>query len=435
MSYKKYPDHIEFEPMYPDVLGAITGGTRINMVDLQCAVGVFPERTYLNQPLELVLILQNMVNQNMQIKIGVQLPKEDKKGNPVVMDTPKKTLSLGLRPGEVGVIRTPIVPRPPTQPGTRFPVRVAVRYRVAQPGKPVRPPNGGVPPSILGVSSFKLQALRDVAFAAHTWGQSTDILTTYFDIAPKLMPNIPQALKPRYESLWTHEEMAEEREVVLSKVEDAYRVANGLTKFYIYEALLDAVEENFALRDMPLHPGEARAIAKLMTYTIDEGLILEPDFELEKGRWFQTLCQALAYDEDIEDLNKGELVTKYLFEAALYDAILMGFSVIKTRVTEDLGSTAEQISYANRILNWYAGQGQADLSYVYLPLVMGGIMVNLMATPKIENPWIVIDELKEALRGRSRLFTGESVTIFKIMRDLLAVGEDNVRRARINRYD
>ena len=433
MGYRTHKDNIHFEPLYPDVLGAITGGTRININELQVALGVFPQRTYLNQPLEVVLILQNTVDQPMQVKVGIQLPTEDKKGNPVVIDTPRKIMTLTLRAGEVGVLHTPIVPRPPTHPSNKIPIRMAVRYRTATPGKLVRPPGGGVPPTILGISSFKLQALRDVIFSAHTWGQSTDIITTYFDIAPKLLPATPLDVKPRYESLWTHEAMAEEREVVLSKVEDAYRVANSLTRYSVYEALLKAVNERFAARDLVLHPGEAMAIAKMMTYTLDEGLTLEPDFELEESRWFQTLCQLLAHDEALEDLNKGELAVEHLFEAALYDAVLLGFGVIMPKVEEDLGTHGEQRNYANRVLAWYAGQGQPDLSYAYLPLVMGGLVINQMATLKSDNPWIMLYELNEAVRGRARLFTGESSALLKITRELLATGEDDLRRSRIDR--
>ena len=433
MNYKPLKGDIHFEPMYPDVLGAISGGNRFTMQDLQCAVGVYPDRTFLNQPLEVVIILQNLVDQNMQVKVGVQLPKEDRKGNPVVMDTPKKTLALGLRGGEVGVLHVPVIPRLPTKPGSRFPVRVAVRYRTSSPGRAVRPQTGGAPPSILGISSFRLQALRDVSFVSHTWGQSTDIITTYFDIAPKLMPDLNQKIAPRYESLWTHEEMESEREVVLSKVEDAHRVANGLTRNNVYDTLLEAVDERFGTRGLPLHPGEVQAIAKMMTYTLDEGLILEPGFSLEKGRWFQTLCQLLAYDENIEDLDRATLINDYLFDAVLYDAIMLAFGVIAPKIDDDLGNEAEKYGYANRVLNWYVGQGQADLSYAYMPLVMGGIVVNLMATVSSENPWYMIEDMKEALRGRARLFTGESVALFKITRKLLEEADDALRRARINR--
>jgi hypothetical protein len=285
----------------------------------------------------------------------------------------------------------------------------------------------------LSVSSFKLQVLRDVPFSAHTWNQSTDIITTYFDIAPKIMPDLNTELKVRYESLWTHEDMAEERELVKSKVEDARRVSNGLTRSSVYHPFLSAIEERFANRDLPLHPGEAKAIAKMMTYTLDEGMELEPGFNMEDSRWFLTLCQVLAHDESIEDWDKGTLAVRYLFEAALFDSILLGFGVIQPKIAENLGSEAEKISYANRILAWYAGQGQADLSYAYLSLVMGGIVINQFATVKSENPWIMLEELEEALKGRSKLFTGEAITIFKLTKNLLAGAEDSLRRSRIPR--
>lgn len=421
------------EPMYPDVLGAITGGTRISMDNLQCALGIFPQRTYINQPVEVILILQNMVDQSMQVKVGLQLPTQDKKGLPVVIDTPRKTLALGLRPGEVGVLRIPIVPHPPTQPGTGFPVRVAVRYRTAAEGRAIRPPAGGAPPSVLGVSSFKLQVLREVEFIAHTWHQSTDIITAYFDIAPKRIPPIDQDLQPRYESLWTHEEMREERQLVQAKIEDARRVGTGLTKTQVYIPLMEAVDDRFGNRGMPLHPGEAQAIAKMMTYTLDEGLELEPGFDVEESRWFQTLCQVLAHDERIEDMHRGDLATAYLFEATLYDAILLGFAVIQPKVREFLGDKTERTSYANRVLTWYAGQGEPGLSYVYLPLVLGGVVVNQLVTPRNENPWMMVEDLRQAYRGRVRLVTGEAVAIFDMLDDLLNQAEESLRRSRIPR--
>jgi hypothetical protein len=338
-----------------------------------------------------------------------------------------------MQPGEVGVLRIPIVPHPPTQPGSQFPVRVAVRYRTAAEGHPVRPPTGGAPPSVLSVSSTKLHALREVEFAAHTWNQSAEIITTYFDIAPKRIQPLDQDLQPVYESLWTHEEMEEERQLVQAKIPDGIRVAARLTRASVYKPLLKIVDDRFAEKGMPLHPGEVQAIAKMITYTLDEGLDLEPGFTMQESRWFETLCQVLAHDEKLEDIDRGELVGKYLFEAALYDAILLAFAVITPIVREDLGNHAERLSYANRILLWFAGQGQPDLSYVYLPLVLGGLVVNMIVSAKDDNPWIMLDELREASRGRARLVTGEASAIFTLFDELTVQAADALRRARIPR--
>ncbi len=426
-------NQFNFEPIYPDVLGAITGGTRISMEHLQCALGVFPQRTFLNQPVEIVLILQNMVDQMMQVKVNIQMPKEDKKGNPIVIDTPRKMVTLGLRPGEVGVLHTPVIPRPPTNPGNKLPVRVAVRYRTARKGKRVRPFTGGPPPSIVAISPFKLQVLQDVKFTAETWHHSTDILTTYFDIAPKVMQEIPRELEARYEALWTHEEMATIQEPQLEHIAAARRVANGLTRTSIYLFLLDEVEERFAARGIPLHPGEATAIAKMMTYTLDEGLELEAGFEMEASQWFRVLCQVLAYDEAIEDMDRGELAVEYLFSAAFYDAIMLAFSVIEPKVKINLGTEAERADYANRAVAWLSGQGEPDLTYVYLPLTMGAILVNELANVRPDNPWTMIDMLRQALQGRRRLLIGEKAPLLNMTKRLLDIGEDMLRRSRVNR--
>lgn len=419
----------KFGLMYPDVLGEITNGTRINMNQLQCALGIFPSQTFLNQPVEIVLMLQNMVDQMMQVKIAIQVPKEDKQGRPVVIEVPKRMVTVGLRPGEVGVVRTPLLPKPPTVGGNRLPIRVAVRYRTARPGQRVRPFTGGPPPSILSISTVKLQVLRDVKFTAETWQGSNEILTTYIDVANRVMPEIPMDLQARYESLWTHEEMDFDFEMTDDRIIAARRVANGFTRTAVYHRLLEAVEDRFAMRGMPLHPGESIAIAKMMTYTVDEGLELEPGFDLVESQWFKTLCQVLAYDENLEDIDKGDMVVDYLFEAALFDAIMLGFGVIEPRVTEDLGDTAERRNYAYQVLNWYSGQGDPDPSYIYLPMAMGAILINELANVKPDNPWTMLKLLREALRGRKRLFSGEGV--FRMTEGLLRVGEETLRRSRI----
>lgn len=423
----------KIEPLYPDVLGAITDGIRIGMEKMQIALGIFPRRTFINQPAEVILIMQNMVDQNMQVKVGVQLPTTDKKGNPVVIDTPKKMIAIGMRPGEVGVLRIPIIPLPPTQPGVQFPVRVAVRYRTAEEGRAVRPPTGGAPPSVLTISPVKLQVLREVEYAAQTWNQSAEIITTYFDIAAKRIEPLNQDLQPRYESLWTMEEMAEEAQLVQARMQDAVRVASGLTRSTLLRPIVRAVEERFAARGIPLHPGECKAIAKLITYTLDEGLDLEPGFSTETSRWFQVLCQVLAHDEHVDDLDRPDIATRYLFDAAMYDAVLLGFALIAPKIKEDLGDSTERLNFANRILLWMAGQVEPDLTFVYLPLVMGGLVVNLFVNPRDDNPWLMVDQLREAARGRARLVSGEALAIFHMMDELLDDAEDQLRRARIPR--
>ena len=77
------------------------------------------------------------------------------------------------------------------------------------------------------------------------------------------------------------------------------------------------------------------------------------------------------------------------------------------------------------------------LAAFYLPLsspkVSGAILVNELANVKPESPWTMIDLLHEALRGRRRLFTGNIAPLFNMTSDLLAIGEEMLRRSRVPR--
>jgi hypothetical protein len=358
----------------------------------------------------------------------------DKKGNVVVIETPKTQVSLNLQPGETGVLRLPIIVRPPTQPGREYPVRVAIRYRAPDLSRFVRPPDGGPPPSVLAISPFKLQVLRDVKFDAHTWNDSAEIITCYFELAPKTMPASTQLPKVQYESLWTNEHMAQEIQLARAHLEDARHLADSSAHGSSYPAFVRVVEERFANRGIPLHPGESMAIAKMMAYTVDEAPGLEQDVDVEQSRWFLALCQVLASDPQLLQKDRHELIAQHVFDAVLYDAILMGFHVLQHKVTENLGSAEERLNYTNRVVAWISGRGQADLNYVYLPLVLGGLAIyRIVRSSRYEHPWDLIDALTEAYQGRIRLAAGETVVVFDMLADLLDKASRTLRSQRIER--
>jgi hypothetical protein len=424
---------LQFEPFYPDVLGAIAGSQKVSFEDvLQAAVGLFPQRAYLNQPIEVIVILQNMIDQSIDVKIGLKLPGRSQDGTTVSIQTPKKVVSLTMTPGEVGVLRMPIVAVAPTQPANELPVELAVRYR-SRNGKAVRPPTRGAPPSALSVSPFKLQVLRDIEWITPPRNASSENITLTFDIAPKHLPPLKQTLKPSYEVLWSQEQMRSEKRNILGKLDEARLLAASFTRATLYDSLFHMVDDTYAARGLPLHPGEVNAITKMLTYTLDDHSTLDPKYKVEDQRWFQVLCQVLAHDPAVAQWEPGEIVTRYLFEPAMYEAVLLAFTLIRSRVKVNLGDRAERTSYANRVMRWLAGQAEPDLIYIYLPLALGGVVVNHQVTWHSDNPWAVIDGLREAYRGRVRLVEGDAMEIFDMLDKLLEQGEDELRRSRILR--
>jgi hypothetical protein len=94
---------LQFDPYYPDVLGIIAGGLRVGLKDeLQVAVGIFPRSAYLNQPFEVIVILQNMLDQNLEVQVTLNLPRKAPDGSAMKMETPRKVVSMTMKAGEVG---------------------------------------------------------------------------------------------------------------------------------------------------------------------------------------------------------------------------------------------------------------------------------------------------------------------------------------------
>ncbi|MFN8564061.1 MAG: hypothetical protein U0703_21135 [Anaerolineae bacterium] len=423
--------NLQFEPMYPDVLGAIAGGLRVTFDNVvQAAIGIFPRSAYINQPIEVVMILQSMIDQNVEVRVALNLANRAPDGSPIKLSTPQKEVSRTMTPGEVGVLRLPLVALPPTKPADNVPVRIAVRHR-NRAGRQVRSDVRGAPPSALAASPFKLQALRDIDWADIANNISPQVVTLTFNINARELPRLQQRLKPSYEVLWTQEKMRDERRNIISKIEEARQIAGTMTRTAVYESLLHAVDERYATHGLPLHPGETAAISKMLMYTLDDRSQVDPKYRLEDQRWFQALCQVLAHDPEVGDWTPGEIVAGHLIEPLINDAIHLGFDLVRTRVKVNLGDESERNNYANRMMRWLTGQDEPDLVYIYLPLALGGVIVNHQVTGPGDDPWIVVDGLREAYRGRVRLVEGDAMEIFEILDKLLARGVDELRRMRI----
>lgn len=419
---------LSLTPVYPDVLGSVTGGIRTSHGELECAVGIYPRMAYLHQPAEVVVILQSLVDQPITVKVGLRVPTTDRDDNVVIIDVSRSNVELKLQPVEVGVLRLPVVPRPPTRATADIPFRVMVRHQAPPSARIVRPPGVGPPPNVVSVSPFKLQVLRDVTFFPQKSSQAP--MRVLLSLVSKGFPGDPNIPESHYEVLWSVSQIENELELVNSQLALAREYAQpGVS---LFEPLLEQVKERFAARSMPLHPGEADAIARMMTYTVEDAPYREPNVVLENTRWFRSIGQLLANDPATHDLDRSTLFSRYLFDAVLHEAVVLAFDIVEHLVTEDLGTPSERLHYANRLVSWLNGMGEPDLNFVYLPLVLGGVAIARFITTR-QNPWVFADQLEEAYFGRNRLVTGETVVVMEMLLPLLDQYRGKLRAQRIQR--
>jgi hypothetical protein len=403
----------------PDVLGAITSERTVIGNQLQCAVGIFPDGAVLNQPIELLILLQNAIDSPLDVSIKVHVPLKDKDGNGLKFDLPSSTFQKNLEPLEVGVVHLPIYGQEPTPPGQSYPVIVELNFLPIQDAHIVRPASGGRPPGILSVSPFHLAVLRDVNFTANV--RKSGQLTTLIHIVPGQFPLGSDVAQAKYDTLWTTRILEEEQHAVEEIKPQARQFTHSLTTPNVLIPIRNLTIEKFAAVNMPLHDGEATMIAKTLTYVLDDGLELEEGFSLDNSRWFNALCHLMVADPDI--VSQREPMLDQLFSSIVYDAVLMGLRICHAYLKIDVGDVTERRSYAEEVRETFTGQRKMSLSYVYLPLVMAGITLNARMAVRDERIADNIVQIKEALQGRKALAGSGHNEIFDLTEKLIQWAE------------
>ena len=400
---------------YPDILGQLSG-ERLAVDDLvQAALGVFPPMTALDQTLEVLLLLQNMTNRPLSLRLLIKTPARDAAGHLANFFTPRPHLALTLPPAECGLVHVPITPQLPTRPGAGYVVQVAIETSRPDRYQTVRPADGGAPPSLLALSPFRVAVLRDIHFSAHKTAPHQ--LAVAFDVLPGRFPPRGEHPQPRYEALWTLDDLHQEAEQVEANCAEALKVARALSPALLYVPLLDHTNAVFGEAGMPLHPGEAIFITRALMYVLQQGLELEQGFSLEESAWFRRLCRLLVADP--EAVHAVDQLISLLYSAVVYDAVLLGFSIVSGQAGADFGDKNEQVSYTARLVAALEGRITLRLEHVYVPLVLAGVALHGRVSLPGEKPWHSLAQLRQARDGRIKLAGAEFAEVFDLLNRLI----------------
>ena len=415
-------------PDLPDVLGMITNGTRLNIGLLQCAYALHPRTTVIGQPLEALVLVQSAANKPIQLNIIVKLPKRDAAGNRLNLWTPKEAVQIMLQPAETGLLHIPIVSRPPTQPADNLPIAIKIEVKLPRNVGQVRPSSGGRAASVLNMSPFRLSILREVGFGVTQQDEAQ--LVDAFSIVPGTISTAQPANAPRYETLWTAKDLEAEKARYAELESYAHRFAATITRNVILEPLQALLEQHFAARGLPLTPAEALFAAKTLTYTMEDGLDLEPGFSLYDSKWFHQLVGLMAEPEATSDI---EALLRRLFPSILNDGVMLGLSLVARISEENLGTHDEHVTYANEVNNALEGRATIDLGHAYLPLILAGLLLTYKVKGIRENPWTSLSEVRQAWQGRLRLADNQFEWVAKVFRQFYDEAEQTLDEARIAR--
>jgi hypothetical protein len=384
-------------PNYPDILGYLTGGARVNFGVVQAALAVRPRVVRAGRSFEAILLIQNASDSDVDVNVNLQLPEFDAKKKKGRFVTKTGRLLVGLRPAEVGYVTLPVSCLPDTGVSDAYKISMSIESKPAGKPRRVRQPNGGgevVLRHLQEQTRSKLEDLKKLSFSTAKSGLLSSALEVQFSVMSGSLGQIVD-LKPGWVSLWTLADHMDER-LLLERYRETLltQVLPALNRSKLFAPLLQETQLRFGSAGYALKPIEALFIAKLLMLILEMAAPRDDSFDylgetsynlsllLKKGApgeaelpyWCRSFLHVLARDERAATYIE-QVVTRVIYADLVRDAATHAFRMIKTVTGEDLGSDAEVQAYVDQLAHLLNEKGQFDFTHVYLPLILGGVII------------------------------------------------------------
>ena len=390
---------------YPDILGAITRGIRLNMDVVQFALATRPAQVAAGKSFEIILLLQNASDMDVDVVVAPEPPARDLEKKRGRFNVATNRVRVGLRPAEAGFVSIPVSTSPTTTPDAGYEVMVKLDIKRMEKRKPtrVRAAEGGgaVPFNMLPEATQQhLQALNQLVFSSNNGGKRNQIQTV-FEVQPPALASLPGEQKAAYVCLWTMRDHADDHAIAQRVWEPAMQVVQQARRDTVFMPLLKATQARFQQCGYALMPPEAIFVTKIMTLVLEMGITepTEADPHPHWPRWFTSMCRKLHQEPALAD-RVGALIADLLYQDVAYDAVLHGFTMVQTVTNETFGTAEETAHYADDIADALARQQPLGLARAYLPLILAGIIANTRVTMPREQIRDTVFTLSKAVERR-----------------------------------
>ncbi|MBE0691043.1 MAG: hypothetical protein IH587_13070 [Anaerolineae bacterium] len=429
---------------YPDVLGALTGGARVNMGVMQFALAINPAVIAAGRASEAMLLAQNTSEHKVEIAVLLHIPDQDAKRQKGRFISRSARVVVEVQPGEVGYVSLPFAVLPDAATSDQYKLSVDIDVRAVSSGKSarVRAQDGGVtfhPETISKEARPHYEMLQELKFTAHKPALRNALDATFAITEAHLAP--PPDLKAHWTSLWTLAD-ADKRLLMLQYGDlMTAKVFPQLRRQRVYTALEEATKTHFTDAGYPLYEVEIALIAKMMTLILEyaapkdsaHGFVAAGDYsiaplfqrllrdsnqEIKLPHWYSAFLQLLGQDERVVE-HATRIVPRTLYLPLLQDAVEHAFAMVQQVSGQSLGEQNEIVSYAEQLIEMLENKQGLTFQRVYLPLIMGGILINdkiLMTGEKQDDR---VSQLVNILDERRAAMTPDDADVLELTEQMI----------------
>jgi hypothetical protein len=458
-------------PNYPDILSYITDGQQMLVSVIQAALALRPESVPAGRPFEAIVMLQNTTDVNVEVTAVVQLPPVDAakaKGRFVAQN---ERQMVTLLPAEVGYLVLPLYAYPDTAPAQNYKLGIELRaVPTAQPRRIRQINTNGVTNEINLDYYFylteeminRMTQLRELHFSAGhkgimsgasallgktrflgKTGMIGSSLEATFSVTSAQMGKLTN-FKPGWVSLWALGNSSDARPL-FERHKDVLieQVLPLLTRETLFKPFYAATQARIKQQSYEVQQLELLFIAKLLTSVVEAG-IKPPqvyDYEgqdlyhvaglLSRGYpadgspiplpfWCRSLLSLIGTDPQVMT-NPAAVLAGPLYEDVLRDAIAHGIMMMYAVTGQELGTRDDAFTYTEFLIELLRKPNRPlTFSDVYLPLVIGGILVANDVVMTGEEPLWSFQKLHETILMRQAERSEDNDLVFQLTEQSIA---------------
>lgn len=393
---------------YPDVLGdLIDARQRFEVRGLQYQMALQPATIAPGEITELCVWLQSCWDVSLEASIAVHLPARSSSTLTMLQTTTK----VPLEAAEVGRVCIPIAADAAIEPGEyRLPVTTGVRFESR--GRYVRSQGheGCLGDSLLSFTTgLGLAATMVLGFAAKNQPEQELVLRIAGEPQPAQAPD----LTPTYLSHWTVKDMPVQGQAFRYVNEQRLHLLPKLAQPPLYLTFLKESQERLRDAGLPLHMGEALFLAKILTYSAE--------YLLRRKEWQDAIlvpAYILAFRYDLPTEDPVTLICRADYARLARLAISVSFGLLRRHLGRDPWTPEEQLAVAGLVADRVERGGQLPAEFLYLPLLLGGILIADKMEMPGESTAESLDLLREAYQKRAADLA-ENPELVAILEELL----------------
>jgi hypothetical protein len=376
---------------YPDVLGdLIESRQRFEVNGVHYMMALQPSTIAPGEATMLQVWLQSCWDVPVQVAIDVHLPTHPAPKLSVI----QKHTEVPLEAAEVGQVSIPIATTSQVEPGEhRLAVTIGSKFETR--GLYIRSQKnqGQIDNTLLNFTTgLGLAATMGLGFTAIS--QPEQELLLQVEGTPQALP--APDMTPTYLSHWTVSDLPIQGKARQYVNDQRIPLQPKLTRQALYLAFLEESQARFKDAALPLQIGEAVFLSKVLTYAME--------YFLKRPDWQDVVlvpAYVLAYRYQLPVGDPIFLIARADYARVTRLAISLSFGMLRQSLKRDVWSLEEQLAVADLVADRVERGGSLPAEFLYLPLLLGGLLVAAQVTMPGEKPAQSLGLLAQARHKRS----------------------------------